>query len=63
LSCSPCLKKQCLTREYEEKACLRRLHADDVIAAVRKRLAAGSDTAAGRDDLSLSCVQAAPSGE
>ena len=41
ISCSPCFKKQCLTKEYEERACMKRLTVDEVVQAVLDKLAAG----------------------
>jgi lipopolysaccharide heptosyltransferase I len=40
INCSPCFKKQCLTTEYEERACLKRLSVDEVARAVLEKLAA-----------------------
>lgn len=40
ITCSPCFKKQCLTTEYETRACMKRLSVDEVARAVLKRLAA-----------------------
>ena len=40
ITCSPCFKKQCLTTEYEERACMKRLSVDEVARAVLQRLAA-----------------------
>jgi heptosyltransferase I len=40
VTCSPCFKKQCLTTLYEERACMRRLNVDEVVQAVRGKLAA-----------------------
>jgi len=40
ISCSPCLKKQCLTTDYEERACMKRLSVDEVLQAVLDKLAA-----------------------
>jgi lipopolysaccharide heptosyltransferase I len=39
LNCSPCFKKQCLTTEYEERACMKRLSVDEVVRAVLDQLA------------------------
>lgn len=41
ISCSPCFKKQCLTTDYEERACMKRLGVDEVLRAVLNKLAAG----------------------
>ena len=38
LSCSPCFKKRCLTTEYEERACLRRITVDEVVQALLRKL-------------------------
>lgn len=40
VSCSPCFKKQCVTRDYEERACMKRLSIDHVAQAVMEKLAA-----------------------
>jgi 3-deoxy-D-manno-octulosonic-acid transferase/heptosyltransferase-1 len=40
ISCSPCFKRQCLTTEYEERACMKRLTVDQVLQAVLEKLAA-----------------------
>lgn len=40
ITCSPCFKKQCLTTEYEERACMKRLSVDEVARAVLEKLAA-----------------------
>jgi lipopolysaccharide heptosyltransferase I len=40
ISCSPCFKKKCLTKEYEERACLKRVGVDEVVQAVLDKLAA-----------------------
>lgn len=40
ITCSPCFKKQCLTTEYEERACMKRLSVDQVAGAVLEKLAA-----------------------
>ncbi|HET7909076.1 MAG TPA: lipopolysaccharide heptosyltransferase I [Nitrospira sp.] len=40
VSCSPCFKKHCLTRDYEERACMKRLSIDHVAQAVMEKLAA-----------------------
>ncbi|HET8721309.1 MAG TPA: lipopolysaccharide heptosyltransferase I [Nitrospira sp.] len=40
VSCSPCFKKQCVTRDYEERACMKRLSIDQVAQAVMEKLAA-----------------------
>jgi heptosyltransferase-1 len=32
--CSPCFSKRCIAREVEPMACMRRISADDVVAAV-----------------------------
>jgi lipopolysaccharide heptosyltransferase I len=40
LSCSPCFKKQCLTTQYEERACMKRVTVDQVAQAVLKQIAA-----------------------
>ena len=45
LSCSPCFKKQCLTKDYEERACMKRLTVDHVAQAVMEKLAAAPLTA------------------
>jgi lipopolysaccharide heptosyltransferase I len=39
ISCSPCFKKQCLTTDYEERACMKRLSVDEVVRAVFDKLA------------------------
>ena len=38
ISCSPCFKKDCLTKDYEERACMKRLSVDEVVQAVLKKL-------------------------
>jgi lipopolysaccharide heptosyltransferase I len=40
ITCSPCFKKQCLTTEYEDRACMKRLSVDEVARAVLEKLAA-----------------------
>jgi lipopolysaccharide heptosyltransferase I len=40
VNCSPCFKRTCLTTEYEERACMKRLTVDEVVRAVLDRLAA-----------------------
>jgi heptosyltransferase-1 len=45
VSCSPCFKKECLTTDYEERACMKRLTVDQVEEAVLKKLAAAPLTA------------------
>lgn len=40
ITCSPCFKKQCLTTEYEERACMKRLSVNEVAHAVLEKLAA-----------------------
>ena len=37
--CSPCLSKQCIAREVETMACMKRISADAVVAAVERLLA------------------------
>ncbi len=39
LSCSPCFKKQCLTTQYEERACMKRLTVDEAARAVFEKMA------------------------
>jgi lipopolysaccharide heptosyltransferase I len=39
ITCSPCFKKQCLTTEYEEQACMKRLTVDEVVRAVLEKIA------------------------
>jgi len=38
ISCSPCFKKDCLTKDYEKRACMKRLSVDEVVQAVLKKL-------------------------
>lgn len=38
ISCSPCLKKDCRTKDYEKRACMKRLSVDEVVQAVLKKL-------------------------
>jgi len=45
VGCSPCFKKRCLTKDYEEKACLRRITVDQVVAAVLEKVEASSGAA------------------
>jgi lipopolysaccharide heptosyltransferase I len=45
VSCSPCFKKECLTTDYEERACMKRLTVDLVEEAVLKKLASAALTA------------------
>ena len=38
ISCSPCFKKDCLTTDYEERACMKRLSVDEVVRAVLEKV-------------------------
>jgi hypothetical protein len=40
ISCSPCFKKECLTTDFEERACMTRLSVDDVVRTVLEKVAA-----------------------
>ena len=42
ITCSPCFKKDCLTTDYEERACMTRLSVDEVVRAVLERVAAAA---------------------
>ncbi len=37
LACSPCFKRQCLTKDYEPRACMLRLEPDQVVDAVLEK--------------------------
>ena len=41
LECSPCFRKRCLTTQYEELACMRRLTVDQVVDAVLRKVHTG----------------------
>ncbi len=43
LDCSPCFRKRCMTTEYEELACMRRLTVDQVVDAVLRKAHAGPE--------------------
>jgi lipopolysaccharide heptosyltransferase I len=40
ISCSPCFKKECLTTDFEERACMMRLSVDEVVRTVLEKVAA-----------------------
>jgi lipopolysaccharide heptosyltransferase I len=45
ISCSPCFKKECLTTDFEERACMTRLSIDEVVRTVLEKVAAAPSPA------------------